>query len=165
MEEKKAGSRAGEEASVPAVRASAREARNGRDRSHSHSHSMAMDPTFRWATEKDAGAILGLVRELTEFEKELDKVKTTEADFARDLSLGHFVCVLAVVNEKDTDQAVGMALLHNRYSTWDGLCVHLEDLYVKPEHRLAGVGKRLIECCVKHARETGRRRLCGEVSS
>jgi len=131
-----------------------------------HSISMAMDLTFRWATEKDAGAILGLVRELAEFEKELDKVKTTEADFARDLSLGHFVCVLAVVNERDTDQeAVGMALLHNRYSTWDGLCVHLEDLYVKPEHRSAGVGKRLIECCVKHARETGSRRLCWEVSS
>ena len=123
---------------------------------------MAMDVTFRWATEKDAGAILGLVRELAEFEKELDKVKTTEIDFARDLSLGHFVCVLAVVNERE---AVGMALLHNRYSTWDGLCVHLEDLYVKPEHRSAGVGKRLIECCVKHARETGSRRLCWEVRS
>ena len=137
-----------------------------------HSISMAMDLTFRWATEKDAGAILGLVRELAEFEKELDKVKTTEADFARDLSLGHFVCVLAVVNERDTKdqeavgmEAVGMALLHNRYSTWDGLCVHLEDLYVKPEHRSAGVGKRLIECCVKHARETGSRRLCWEVRS
>ena len=124
---------------------------------------MAMYVTFRWATEKDAGAILGLVRELAEFEKELDKVKTTEIDFARDLSLGHFVCVLAVVNERD--QAVGMALMHNRYSTWDGLSVHLEDLYVKPEHRSAGVGKRLIECCVKHARETGSRRLCWEVRS
>ena len=39
---------------------------------------MAMDVTFRWATEKDAGVILGLVRELAEFEKELDKVKTTD---------------------------------------------------------------------------------------
>ena len=133
---------------------------------YSHPISMAMDVTFRWATEKDAGVILGLVRELAEFEKELDKVKTTEADFARDLSLGHFVCVLAVVYERDTkDQAVGMALMHNRYSTWDGRCVHLEDLYVKPEHRSAGVGKRLIECCVKHARETGSRRLCWEVRS
>ena len=44
----------------------------------SHPISMAMDVTFRWATEKDAGAILGLVRELAEFEKELDKVKTTD---------------------------------------------------------------------------------------
>ena len=81
------------------------------------------------------------------------------------------MCVLAVVNERDQavtnedQEAVGMALLHNRYSTWDGLCVHLEDLYVKPEHRSAGVGKRLIECCVKHARETGSRRLCWEVRS
>ena len=56
-----------------------------------------------------------------------------------------------------------MALCHNRYSTWDGLCVHLEDLYVKPDYRQRGIGRLLIEACVKYTHGLGCKRLCWEV--
>ena len=122
---------------------------------------------LRWAQEEDVGSILELVRELAEFEKELNSVTLTEEKMKVDLKERHFVCILA----EDTSQeesggdpfAVGMALCHTRYSTWDGLCMHLEDLYVKPEHRGKGIGRLLIEACVKYTNDLKCKRLCWEV--
>ena len=36
---------------------------------------------------------------------------------------------------------VGMCLMFNVYSTWEGKCLHLEDLYVQSDFRKQGLGK------------------------
>ncbi|HKJ71900.1 MAG TPA: GNAT family N-acetyltransferase [Gammaproteobacteria bacterium] len=42
-------------------------------------------------------------------------------------------------------EAAGFALFYNNYSTFRGQCgVHLEDLYVRPSWRSAGLGRRLL---------------------
>ena len=43
---------------------------------------------------------------------------------------------------------VGFALFFHNYSTWEGMGVYLEDLYVKPEHRGKGIGTALVEFCL-----------------
>lgn len=47
--------------------------------------------------------------------------------------------------------------------TWAGKTVYMEDLYVSESHRSKGVGKLLFNFVVKHAKETGSRRVQFEV--
>jgi GNAT superfamily N-acetyltransferase len=48
-----------------------------------------------------------------------------------------------------TGVVVGFALFFHNYSTWEGMGVYLEDLYVKPEHRGKGVGTALVLVCTR----------------
>lgn len=40
-------------------------------------------------------------------------------------------------------RVVAIALMFNVYSTWEGKCLHLEDLYVQVDYRKRGIGKAL----------------------
>ena len=40
-------------------------------------------------------------------------------------------------------QLVGFALFFFTYSTWEGKCVFMEDLYVQPEQRGKGIGTKV----------------------
>lgn len=53
-------------------------------------------------------------------------------------------------------QPAGLAQLYGGFSSL-GCCktVILNDLYVRPEYRRAGIGQRLIEASIQHARRTG----------
>lgn len=57
---------------------------------------------------------------------------------------------------------VGYTLLSYMY-TWAGKTVYMEDLYVTESYRSMGVGKLLFNFVVKHAKETGSRRIQFEV--
>ena len=48
-------------------------------------------------------------------------------------------------------QPVGFALTYFAYSTWKGVCLYLEDIYVEPEWRGRGLGMALIRQCVELA--------------
>jgi GNAT superfamily N-acetyltransferase len=49
----------------------------------------------------------------------------------------------------DLQQLVGYALYFPTYSTWVGVCLHLEDVYVTPEYRGGGLGKRMLQTVTK----------------
>lgn len=52
-----------------------------------------------------------------------------------------FECILAEVDNK----IVGFGLFFQNYSTWQGRPgLFLEDLYVEPNHRGTGIGKKLL---------------------
>jgi GNAT superfamily N-acetyltransferase len=95
--------------------------------------------TVRPIRPEDVPAVVGLVRELAEYEKALHEVRLTE--------------------EQLTDCLVGdsPALFG---STWRGTHgVYLEDLFVQPEHRGKGLGKELLRTLAAVCVERGYSRL------
>jgi len=97
---------------------------------------------IRPATPDDAALILRLVRELADYEREPDAVVATEAMLVRALFADR--SAEAVIAELD-GAGVGFALFFHNFSTWEGRRgLYLEDLYVTPAARGAGVGKALL---------------------
>ena len=102
-----------------------------------------MTLTIRPATPADVPTILRFVRELADFERAPDAVEATEEILA-DALFGDRPAAEAVLATRDgTPQ--GFALFFHNFSTWTGKRgLYLEDLYVTPEARGAGVGTALL---------------------
>ncbi|NYZ15730.1 GNAT family N-acetyltransferase [Azospirillum sp. RWY-5-1] len=114
--------------------------------------------TVRPAVEADAPVIPAFIRELAVFENEPDAVKATEADLRRD-GWGERPVFEAMIAELD-GAPVGFALTFRNYSTWEGRHgIFVEDLYVRPEARRHGVGRRLLAAVARRAVEQGCRRM------
>jgi len=56
-----------------------------------------------------------------------------------------------------------MALFYERYSTWKGKALHLEDLIVREMHRGKGIGNALYTKVLKYAIDHGFKRVAWEV--
>lgn len=110
--------------------------------------------TIRNALVSDAALIRRLIWELAEFEKEPEKVRTTEADIARD-GFGANAEFRALIAESD-GQAAGFALFFPYYSTWRGAGLYLEDLYVRPQFRGRGIGTALFARAARIAEQENR---------
>ena len=114
--------------------------------------------TIRPAIADDAETILRFVKELAEFEREPDAVKAGVEDFRRD-GWGSDPVFEALIAELD-GAPVGFALTFRNYSTWEGRHgIYVEDLYVQPEARRFGVGKRLLAAVARRAVEQGCKRV------
>ncbi|WP_448189534.1 N-acetyltransferase family protein [Azospirillum sp. sgz301742] len=114
--------------------------------------------TIRPAVEADAVAILGFVRELAEFEREPDAVKSTVDDIRRE-GWGPDPVFEALMAELD-GVPVGFALTFRNYSTWEGRAgLFVEDLYVQPHARTYGVGRKLLAAVAQRAVERGCKRV------
>lgn len=104
----------------------------------------------------DGGVLHALIRELAEFEKLSAEMVATPQMISEGLSAGHVETLLAEV----AGEAVGFALFFRNYSTFLGKPgLYLEDLYVRPQHRGAGIGKALLSAVAGVARERGCGRL------
>jgi GNAT superfamily N-acetyltransferase len=111
-----------------------------------------MSITIRFAEKGDVATILRFVRELAEYERAADKVVATEALLAEAL-FAQPPAAEALIAEVD-GAAVGMALFFHNFSTWTGWRgLYLEDLYVTPAARGAGVGKALLKRLARIATE------------
>ena len=103
---------------------------------------------LRPATPADAPAIVGLITELAEFEHLAHLVRATPEALALHL-FGERPVAEAVVVELGTaadSRLVAFALFFTNFSTFlaqPGL--YLEDLYVQPACRGAGIGKALLQ--------------------
>ena len=118
------------------------------------------EPVFaiRPANESDCGTILQFIRELAEYERLLDQAVGTEEDLRRSLFSASPQAEVILAFEGPTP--VGFALFFHNYSTFltrRGL--YLEDLFVKPEFRGKGYGKKLLAHLASIARERGCLRL------
>ena len=106
------------------------------------------EPVIRAAKEADLEAILGLVRELAEYEKGLDKVSATQETYKDAFANGYFEALVAVAD----GDIIGIAIYYRTFSTWKGRMMHLEDFIVGEAYRRSGVGKLLFEAFLDIAR-------------
>lgn len=114
----------------------------------------------RPAAPSDVPELLRLIVELAVYEKEPDAVRTTEADLARAL-FGEAPAVFAfVVDGDEPGELAGLAIWFLTFSTWEGVHgIHLEDLYVAPQHRGAGHGRALLARLAQEAVARGLARV------
>ncbi len=112
----------------------------------------------RDASRTDVPLILGLIRELADYEKLGDQVRATEPLLERAL-FGEPRFAEALIAERD-GEAIGYALYFPTFSTFLAIQgVWLEDLYVRPEHRKAGAGRALLAAVAARLRARGGERL------
>jgi GNAT superfamily N-acetyltransferase len=113
---------------------------------------------IRQASQKDAKAMMGLIKELAHYEKSPDEVTVSEESFV-EAGFGTrpiWWAYVAVVDE----EVIGFALYYLRYSTWKGPRMYLEDILVTEKWRNKGIGKLLFEQLIITAKE---RKLNGMV--
>ena len=106
----------------------------------------------------DVPAVVGLVRELAEYERALHEVRLTEQQLT-DRLCGDAPALFGHVAERD-GEVVGIALWFLNFSTWRGTHgIYLEDLYVSPQHRGTGLGRELLRTLAAVCVERGYSRL------
>lgn len=77
---------------------------------------------------------------MAEFEKMPEGPKLSVENFQADLKSNLFFGWIA----KFENEPAGMALCYMAYSTWEGPFIHMEDLYVRPNFRKSGLGRKLV---------------------
>lgn len=109
---------------------------------------------LRAAEPRDVPAIVGLIRELADFEQLSHQVQTTPEKLMPHL-FGERPVAECLVAEVDGN-VVAFALFFTNFSTF--LCqpgLYLEDLYVQPAHRGQGLAKALLQRLGQLAVERG----------
>ena len=114
------------------------------------------DFTLRSAEPRDCGELNRLILALAEYEKLSHQAAPTPEGLHEAL-FGNRPACEAVLAERG-GRAVGFALFFTTFSTF--LCkpgLYLEDLFVEPEHRGAGIGKAML----RHLAALAVERDCG----
>lgn len=109
---------------------------------------------IRKAQPDDVALILRFIRELAEYEKALDEAIATPAQLTEALFCAS-PKVFSLICEVDGTPA-GFALYFYNFSTWLGSHgLFLEDLYVTPQCRGVGAGKRMLQYLARLAVREG----------
>ena len=102
-----------------------------------------MNVRIESAQERDVPLILELIRGLAEYERLSDQVVATEVGL-REALFGAQPSAEVIVAYAD-DRPAGFALFFHNFSTFLGRRgLYLEDLFVIPEFRRLGIGRRLL---------------------
>ena len=104
---------------------------------------------IRPATIHDAVLLWTMIRELAEFERQLELVTIREEDLARD-GFGENPRFRALIAEWE-GQPAGYAVFFGYYSTWAGRGLFLEDLFVRDAFRKRGIGTALLAAVARIA--------------
>lgn len=123
---------------------------------------------IRRVTPADVPVLVALIGDLAEYEHSAHLCTVTPAQlhaalFSPDAAVfGHVAEVPAGPDAAET--VIGMALWYLSFSTWDGAHgIHLEDLYVRPDHRGRGAGRALLATLAGACADRGYTRLEWEV--
>jgi len=117
-----------------------------------------VDSRIVFATEADVPAILAFIRGIAEYEKLSHEVVATE-EILRESLFGPRRNAEVLFIESDGER-VGYAVFFHSFSTFLGVPgIYLEDLYIRPEHRGRGYGRKLFSFIAALAVERGCGRL------
>jgi GNAT superfamily N-acetyltransferase len=120
-----------------------------------------MDFIVRQGEEKDMQSVFDLITELAVFEKEPDAVDISVTDLINDGFSENPKFKIFVAEQEN--QIIGIALFYERYSTWKGRTIHLEDLIVTKKKQKIGAGKALYTAVLKYAFDHNYNRVAWEV--
>jgi len=120
-----------------------------------------MNFTLRLAEKKDMKSVLNLITELAVFEKEPDAVDITVDDLIRDGFSNPPKFRVYVAEQENI--IIGIALFYERFSTWKGRTLHLEDLIFTKSKQKIGAGKALYSAVLKYAYDHNFNRVAWEV--
>jgi GNAT superfamily N-acetyltransferase len=116
------------------------------------------DKQIRRIAPSDLDRAVELVHELAGYEKAPDECHLT-VEQLRSALFGPAPALFGHVAELDGD-VVGVALWFLNFSTWDGVHgIYLEDLFVRPAHRGAGLGRALLRALAQECVANGYSRL------
>lgn len=110
-----------------------------------------MQVTIRPAEPRDVPDMLALVKELAVFEKEPEAVTVTEVEML-EAGFGKKPVWFGWVAESGR-VILGMAICYERYSTWKGRRLYLEDVIVTESARGHRIGEKLFKQCARYAVE------------
>jgi GNAT superfamily N-acetyltransferase len=114
--------------------------------------------SIRAATRDDVPLVLEFIRDLARYERLEHEVAASEAQLGEALfgERPYAEVVFACVG----GEPVGFALFFHNFSTFKGRPgIYLEDLFVRPEARGRGIGRRLLAYLARTAVERGCARL------
>jgi GNAT superfamily N-acetyltransferase len=118
-----------------------------------------MTVTIRKIDESDYLVLISLFKEFALFEKLPEKMTNSVEQMLREKEyLTGFVAV------NDADEIVGYATYFFGYYTWIGKSLYMDDLYVRPNFRGAGVGTKLINEVIAFAKAESCKKLRWQVS-
>lgn len=112
---------------------------------------------IRKAKKEDVPSVFALIKELALYEKAPEQVTLTlnqleEDGFGEDPIYGLFVA-------ESANAIIGIALYYEKYSTWTGRCIFLEDIIVTENERGKGIGHALFEAVIGVAKERNSARM------
>lgn len=116
---------------------------------------------IRKGQKEDMPSVLELIVELAVFEKLPNEVEITVEDLEKDGFSEHPKFDIFVAEENNI--IIGTALFYERYSTWKGRVIHLEDLIVTQQKRGLGIGIALYKSVLKHGYDLGCKRIVWDV--
>lgn len=120
-----------------------------------------MNYTIRVALKEDMSSVHQLITELAVYEKEPEAVEISVKDLEIDGFSKHPKFRVLIAEENEI--IIGMALFYERFSTWKGKIIHLEDLIVTESKRKLGVGKALYTKLMRYAYDNHYKRVSWEV--
>lgn len=106
---------------------------------------------IRLANSNDCKGIFDLIKELAIYVKAEDRLKTTPDQLKND-GFGPSPLFKAFVAVKN-NEIIGTAIFFEKYSTWKGKAIYLEDLVVKQSERGQNIGSLLFNSVKKFAKD------------
>ena len=116
-----------------------------------------MDFVIRKGYKADCLRTFELIQELAEYEKAPGEVAVSLKDLEEDGFGENSIYKLFVAEQND--EIIGIAIFYEKYSTWKGKCIYLEDLIVTKSKRGIGAGKALFEAVIAFAKENNSGRM------
>ena len=115
------------------------------------------DFTVRKGRKTDLPKVLELIKELALYEKAPNEVTLTLGELEND-GFGKNPIYGLFVAESNSD-IIGIAVYYEKYSTWKGRSLFLEDIIVTEESRGMGIGHQLFQAVIAVAKERNSARM------
>jgi len=116
---------------------------------------------IRKAVPADCVRVTELIRELAVFEK-AENEHLVSAEELQEHAFGEPKFVEIIVAEVN-GEVTGAALFFEKYSTWKGPAIHLEDLIVAESERGKGIGAALLDEVIRIGKSRNYRRVYWQV--
>ncbi len=110
-----------------------------------------MNVVVRKAQREDCASMFDLIKELALYEKALDEVSLSVEQFTED-GFGEKPVWGAFVAELN-QEIVGISLFYDRFSTWKGRRLYLEDLIVTEKLRGQKIGEKLFDATIDFGKQ------------